>query len=54
MAKCHSGVEQSTESKRSIKDKLTQKEMPVTQRHFKTWEVEFKHYRHMKGCPRIR
>jgi len=53
MTKCHSDIEQSTEGKQSIKDKLTPKEMPVTQRHFKTCEVEFRHYRHRKGCPRI-
>jgi hypothetical protein len=53
MTKCRSDIEQSNESKQRIKGKLTQNEIPVTQRHFQTWEVEFKHYRHRKGCPRI-
>jgi len=53
MTEFHEDVEQSTESKHNVKDKLTPLEVPTTQTQFKTRESEFKHYRHRNGCPKI-
>ena len=50
VTKCRWDIEQRIESKQSKKDRITQEEMTVTHRHFKTREAEFKHYRHRTDC----